>query len=205
ILWVNGPDSEKKAPSFVYTGKTRTLAEIKLEKPGTYRITANEPEEYWSKLIEGKKTRWVPLAGDRLAGKKVEISKRYWSQSVAYVTVGKPTNDVLASDSAPLELIPTEHPSQLSDNKPFRIRVLANGKPLSDREIEVFGDATNGHEALFTVKSDSKGYAQIRGLKPGRYLLSTRHEIPSPSDSKADAYVYSINLMVKVEAKTKSE
>ena len=204
LLWVTGPDDELTSPSFVYTGKTRTLAEIELTKPGTYRITAEEPEAYWTKIKNGDKSRWLRAPRDRVVGKTIEVSKRYWAKAIAYVTFGQQTTGPLAVQGDPLELLPIDHPSSIRAGKSFRVRVLAEGKPLAGQEIKVHADASQGHDATATFKSRADGLAQLRLTRPGRYLLSVRNEIAATGDPKADAYSYSVYLMIEVKARNRT-
>ena len=203
LLWVTGPDDELISPSFVYTGKTRTLAELELTKPGTYRIAAEEPEAYWTKIKDGAKSRWLRMPRDRVTGKTIEVSKRYWAKAITYVTFRERTTGPLAMQGDPLELLLIDHPNAIRAGQSFRVRVLADGKPLAGRDIKVFADASSGHDAAATFKSRADGLAQLRLARPGRYLLSVRNEVAAPGDPKADAYSYSVYVMVEVQARSR--
>ncbi len=203
MLWLIGPNDEHSSPSFAYTGKTRTIAETELKTPGTYRIVTEEPEAYWTKLVEGDKKRWVRMPRDRVVGKKIEVAKRYWATAIAYVTFRTRTRGPLAPQGDPLELVPLDHPNAISVGKPFRLRLLAQGAPLSGREIKVYSEATAGHDATRVVKSGADGRVQFTFAKAGRYLISVRHEVPMKDDPKADAHSFSVHLMVKADARRK--
>ena len=202
-LWVTGPNDEWTSPKFVYTGKTRTVAEIELEKPGTYKLAAEEPEAHWTRLVEGKKKRWVRTSRDRVVGKKFDMSKRYWAKAIAYVTFRTQTQGPLAAAGDPLELVPLDHPNAAVAGPPFRLRVLAAGAPLASASLKVYGEATEGHDPTMTLKSDTDGHATIKFPKPGRYLISVRHEVPAKDDPKADAYSYSVHLMIDVASRSR--
>lgn len=203
MIWITGPEDELTPPSFVYTGKTRTLAEIELTKPGTYRVTAEEPEAYWTKIKEGDKSRWLRMPRDRVAGKTIEMSKRYWAKAITYVTFKRQTRGPLAVQGDPLELQPVDHPNAIRAGQPFRFRVLAEGKPLQGQEIKVYDDAGHGHDATTTAKSRADGIVRLRLARSGRYLLSVRNEIAAPGDPKADAYSYSVYVMIDVQARSR--
>ncbi|MEM9488806.1 MAG: DUF4198 domain-containing protein [Myxococcota bacterium] len=203
LLWVNGPGDELTSPSFVYTGKTRTLGEIELTKPGTYRITAEEPQAYWTKVKDGEKSQWLRLPRDRVIGKTIEVSKRYWAKAITYVTFRTQTTGPLAMQKDPLELLPIDHPNSIRAGQSFRLRVLTEGQPLAGKEIKVFDDAGHGHDASATFKSRTDGQAVLRFARPGRYLLSVNNEVPANGDPGADAYVYSVYLMVEVQPRTR--
>ena len=205
LLWVTGPNDERTAPSSVFTGKTRTVAEVELVKPGTYSIVADEPPSYWTKLKEGGKTRWVPQSRDRVSGKKIEVSKRYWTKSITYVTFRKPTRGPLTSRGDPVELMPVDHPNEIIAKQPFRVRVLSKDAPLPGRTIKVYGEATKGHDPTFIAKSGADGRSELRFPEPGRYLVSVTYEVPAKNDPKADAYSYSVNLMIEAKPKSKAK
>ena len=50
-----------------------------------------------------------------------------------------------------------------------------------------------------TVKSGANGHAQLEFPEAGRYLISTRHEVPATDDPKADADAYSAHLMIEAK------
>ena len=121
MVWVTGPVDERTTPSFVFTGKTRTVAEIELKKPGTYRVATEHPEIYWTQVVDGEKKRWLRMSRDRAAGKKIETSKRYWSKTLTYVTFRTETTGPLAARGDPLELVALDHPNAIRAKQPFRV------------------------------------------------------------------------------------
>ncbi|MEO1232179.1 MAG: DUF4198 domain-containing protein [Myxococcota bacterium] len=205
LLWVTAPDGKRSPPSSVFTGKTRTVAELKLGAPGTYRLEAHEPESFWTKVKEGDETRWLPQSRDRVEGQKIEVSKRYWSKSIAYVTFRKPSQGSLAPRGEPLELIPEDHPNALVAGRPFGVRVSSKGAPLTGKKIKVFSEAEEGHDPTFEVTSGEGGRAKLMLPDAGRHLISVSHEVPAPKDPRADSYFYSVYLMVEVGPKKEAK
>ena len=170
-----------------------------------YRISANEPESYWTKLKEGGKSKWVRLPRNRISGKKIEVSKRYWSKSIAFVTFRKQTRGPLASRGDPIELLPIDHPNAIVAGRRFRVQTLVDGKALSGGTLKVYSEASEGHDPTFKVKTGADGRAQLRFPEPGRYLIGVTHEIPASNDPKADAYSYSVFLMLEALAPKKAK
>ena len=200
LMSITGPNNEQMAPSFVYTGKTQTVGEIELETPGTYQIATTVPESYWTKIVENGETRWVRGSRDRVTGKQIEVSRRYWTRSMTYVTFRSQTRGPLAAQGDPLEIVPIDHPNAIVTGEPFRIEVHANGAPLSGGEIKVFGDATEGHDAEMEVSTGADGRAQLKFPHAGRYLISIYHQVAAENDPRADSYGYSVNLMIEARA-----
>ena len=82
-------------PSSTYVGQTRTVAEIELREPGTYRIETDRPAQYVTEIeVDGKKT-WVGKSKDQLPDAKIIQSQHRWSQTTTFVTVKEYTQGVL--------------------------------------------------------------------------------------------------------------
>ena len=101
LLWIIHPKGWRMGrPSSIFIGQTRTVGEIKLREPGTYRIETDSPAQYVAEIeIDGKK-RWVGKSKDQLPGEKVRQSAYRWSQTTTFVTVGECTQGVLEATGA---------------------------------------------------------------------------------------------------------
>lgn len=199
LLWVVGPDDQRESPSGVHVGKTRTVGEIELTNPGTYRLEAEEPEAHWTQIKDGEKKRWLRAPHDQVEGRTIVKSKRYWAKAIAYVTFRTRTTGPLAAQNDPLELVPRDHPNDIRARKPFQLTVLASGKPLANRKVEVYADNSSGHDAAFTCTSRSDGTCNLVFPDSGRYLMRVHNEIDATGDPKADAYSHTVFLMVAVK------
>ena len=84
-------------PSSIFVGQTRTVGEIELREPGTYRIETDRPSQYVAEIeVDGKK-RWVGKSKDQLSDAKVIQSQHRWFQTTTFVTVKEYTQGVSGS------------------------------------------------------------------------------------------------------------
>ena len=62
-------------PSSIFVGQTRTVGEIELREPGTYRIETDHPAQYVAEIeVDGQKT-WVSKSKDQLPDAKIIQSR----------------------------------------------------------------------------------------------------------------------------------
>ena len=134
-----------------------------------------------------------------MGGKEIEVSRRYWTKSETYVSFRDRTRGPLAAEGGPLEIVPIDHPNAIIAGEPFRIELRANGSALSNGEVRVFADATEGHDPAMTVSTGGDGRAQLRFPKTGRYLIRVYHQVDAENDPRADSYGYSVNLMIEAQ------
>ena len=128
-------------PSSIFVGQTRTVGEIKLREPGTYRIETDSPARYVAEIeVDGERT-WVGKSKDQLPGKKIIQSTHRWSQTTTFVTVKEYTQGVLKATGAFLEIVPVTHPNKIFVEKPFVVRVLSRGQLSSgSKGASLLGD-----------------------------------------------------------------
>ena len=98
-LWIIHPEGWRMGrPSSIFVGQTRTVGEIELREPGTYRIETDSPAQYMTEIeVDGEK-RWVSKPKDQLPGKKVVRALHQWSQTTTFVTVNEYTQGVLEAN-----------------------------------------------------------------------------------------------------------
>ena len=129
LLWIIHPEGWRMGrPSSTYVGQTRTVGEIKLREPGTYRIETDPPVQYVAEIEVDSKKRWVGKSKDQLPDAKIIQSTHRWSQTTTFVTVKEYTQGVLEATGAFLEIVPVTHPNKIFVGKPFVVRVLSRGQ-----------------------------------------------------------------------------
>ena len=58
-------------PSSIFLGKTRTVGEIELTEPGTYRIQTDSPAQYVAEIEVNGKRMWVSKSKNQLSDTKI--------------------------------------------------------------------------------------------------------------------------------------
>lgn len=188
-------------PSSIFVGQTRTVGEIKLREPGTYRIETDSPTRYVSEIeVDGERT-WVGKSKDQLPGKKILQSAHRWSQTTTFVTVKEHTQGVLKATGALLEIVPVTHPNKIFVGKPFVVRVLSRGQSVPDQKVQVYSEMDSGHDATLATVTDAKGECELIFPSPGRYLLTANLRQEAKNSSRANIDVFNVSMLVEVRKK----
>ena len=135
------PEGWHIRPSSTYVGQTRTIVELELTEPGTYRIETDRLAGYLAEIeVDGKRT-WVSKSKDQLSDAKILQSQYRWSQTVTFVTMKEYTQGVLEATGALLEIVPVTHPNRILVGKAIRSSCSVEGSISSEpRGPSVFGD-----------------------------------------------------------------
>ena len=185
-------------PSSIFVGQTRTVGEIELREPGTYRIETDSPAKYVAEIeVDGKK-RWVSKSKDQLPGKKILQSAHRWSQTTTFVTVKKYTKRVLEATGAFLEIVPVTHPNRIFAGKPFVVRVLSRGQLVPGQEVQAYSEMDSGHEATLAAVTNADGECELTFPSPGRYLLTTNLRQDAKDASRANVDIFSVSMLVEI-------
>ncbi len=205
--WVVGPDGLRTNVPSLFLGRTRTVGEIELTDPGTYRIEAIENLMPWTQIKVDGENRWQPGTRADFAGYEILRSTVYFNKSVFYVTLGSMSESLLAGTGDPLEILLEDHPNDLRAGKKTRVRVLAFGKPLQNQEVRAFSEHSEGHDAFATCSTDVNGLCELEISPHGRFLLETNTEGAYPEGASTDGYRHSYSLMIeqRVENNATSE
>ena len=89
----------------------------------------------------------------------------------------------------PLEIIPMQHPYQLSSQKSIGFTVLYNGKPLKNALV-LGWHATGPKGAHTTQLTNANGEVHFNIEPAGRWMISTVHMVPHTDTSNADWQSY---------------
>lgn len=202
-LTVTAADGSAIEPQNQNTGELRSTFDLKLTKPGTYRlaIASDAIAAAWEE--NGERKRWfgkpeevadqVPAQADKL---------RVW-QSVrrieAFVTAGKPTE--IKPVGKGLELLPITHPNDLYAGETATFQMLLDGKPASGVEIQVVPGASRYRDQLEAIKltSDEQGKFSVQWPHAGMYWLDADAQDNKTASSRASerrlAYVATFEVL----------
>ena len=71
-------------------------------------------------------------------------------------------------------------------NKPFKIKVLFEGKPLANAAVEGAPDGFLEDMSAFYGMTDDKGEIEVMALKPGPWILKARNKLAFSDPKKCD-------------------
>lgn len=140
-LTVAAPDGSTLAPEQTSSGKLRSSADLKLVRPGTYRISLLSETAMASYKLNGEAKRWRGNAADLNkelpAGAEELQVTRTLGRLETYVTAGQANGTVVKPSGRGLELLPLGHPNDYTVGQAARFRVLLNGQPLAGLTVAI--------------------------------------------------------------------
>jgi len=177
-----GPDGAPVQIQNGSTGKYRSTFDLQLKAPGTYKISNASDGMSASYKLGGEAKRWRGSAADFATAIPKDATEVQASSNTrrveTFVTSGAPSTGALKVTGKGLELEPITHPNDLVVSERAKFRLLADGKPASDVEVEVVLGATRyrakGQE--FKVKTGADGVFEVTWPEAGMYWIeaSTR-------------------------------
>lgn len=175
-LTVTGPDGAAVTPQNPYKGRSRSSFDLELRQPGTYRIAVADSMVMARWQEDGKPKRWRGTPADmatKIPANAIKLEVEQMQRRVeAFVTVGTPS-EVKTSKGEGLELVPLQHPNDLYANETTKFRLLLDGKPAKDIEVEVLAGGTRYRDTPgeMTIKTDKNGEFAVTWPAPGLYWM----------------------------------
>jgi uncharacterized GH25 family protein len=181
-LQVFGPDGQAVTPEHPNTGRYRSTFDVRLAKTGTYRVAVINDTlmaSYKEAGGESKRLRGTAESIRKELPADAQSVRITHSQSriEAFVTSGKPTDEVLQPSGIGLELQPVTHPNDLFVGDTARFRLLLDGKPAAGIEVSVIPGGIRYRDQLGEMKltTDKDGVVSVDWPEPGMYWLSASH------------------------------
>lgn len=181
-LVVTGPDGATVQAANLATGKLRSVFDLTLARPGTYRIaTVNTGlNATWEEGGKPKRWRGNAAAFERevpKGAKDLKVSEAV-GRVETFVTSGTPNDTALASTGRGIELAPVTHPNDLFAGEPATFRLLVDGKPSAGLAIEIVRGGTRYRNAQDEIKAttDANGAFTVTWPEAGMYWLETATE-----------------------------
>ncbi|HYE44226.1 MAG TPA: DUF4198 domain-containing protein [Caulobacter sp.] len=167
-LVITGPDGAPVEAKNGHTGKYRSVFDIQLSKPGTYRIANVADGLLVSYKVGGEQKRWRGTEAEMAAAipaDATEVKKTHSMRRVeTFVTAGAPNDTALKATGKGLELVPVTHPNDLFAGEAATFGLLIDGKPAADVEVTV---ARGGARYL-----DDRGEMKIKTGADGKFTVT---------------------------------
>jgi hypothetical protein len=182
------------------TGRYRSVFDVKLDKPGTWKIGSEMSGVMGSFKVDGVEKRVggrggpPPAAGaprqppltvadipaDATDVKLTEVMSR----NEVFVTAGEPTRTVFKPTGKGLELDPVTHPDELVAGETARFRFLVDGKPATGIKVTVVpgGKRYRNAEGARELTTGADGVLAVDWPTAGMYWLNA-----NLTDDKASA------------------
>ena len=184
---ITGPDGARLEKQNVANGKMRNSFDLKLPKPGTYKI------ELVSKSVFGS---YKDTAGDmkRFRGTEESLAKdvpadatdvklsRMDSRLETFVTTGEPDMAVFKPTGVGLEMVPVTHPNDLRAGEKATWRFLLDGKPAANQGVSLIPGGVRYRGTLGEIRqnTDAKGELTLTLPAAGMYMVSSSWPAAAP-------------------------
>ncbi|GJJ04608.1 ABC transporter permease [Duganella rhizosphaerae] len=184
---ITGPDGGKLAMENVNNGKLRNTFDLKLPKPGTYKIalvSQGVTGSYKNKEGEMKRFRGSEetLAKDVPADASDVRLTRMHSRLETFVSTGAPDLAVFKPSGVGLELVPVTHPNDMRAGEKATWRFLLDGKPAANQGFSLIPGGVRYRGTLGELRknTDANGEATFELPAAGMYLVSSAWPAAAP-------------------------
>jgi uncharacterized GH25 family protein len=202
-LSITAPDGSAVAAENIHKGKLRSVFDLNLAQPGTYRIAVLNEGVFarWKDKATGqaKRARGTPenIAGQIPAdAQEVEVTQSA-GRIETFVTVGKPSS--LKPIGKGLELVAAS-PTDLVKGEKATFVLQIDGQPARDLEVSVTPGNTRYRDKVdeVAIKTDAKGQFTVTWPQAGMYWLeaSTKDGKTSLPQAKERRLTYAATLEV---------
>lgn len=181
-LSVTGPDGAAVKAENLLTGKLRSVFDVQLAQPGTYRMSILNEGLVVSYKLKGENKRWRGSKDDLpnaipAEAEDVRVTQTY-GRVETFVTTGKPNAAAFKTTGVGLELVPVTHPNDLFVGEKAEFRLLLDGKPAAGLKIAVVPGGVRYRNKLndFELVTDASGAFSVQWQTPGMYWFGTSTE-----------------------------
>jgi uncharacterized GH25 family protein len=203
-LEVTAPDGNTIKAENVHKGKLRSVFDLNLAHPGTYRIAVLNGGVFarWKDKTTGqqKRARGTPenIASQIPAdAQEVEVTQSA-GRIETFITVGKPSK--LQPSGKGLELVATTNPTDLVKGEKASFTLQIDGQPAKDLEVTVTPGNTRYRDKMdeITAKTDAMGQFSVIWPQAGMYWLeaNTKDSKTSLPQAKERRLSYAATLEV---------
>ena len=177
-LAVTAPDGAAAKSENLATGRYRSTFDLKLDKPGTYKIAVLNDGAFARYKLDGQDKRWRGKADALATAIPANATDVRVTESVGrietFVTSGKPTEGALKTTGNGLELVPVTHPNNLFAGEEAKFRLVLDGEPAAGVKVEIVPGGIRYRDQLNEIKvtTDESGTFSVKWPNPGMYWLS---------------------------------
>lgn len=181
------------------TGRYRSVFDVKLDKPGTWKIGSEMSAVMGSFKANGVEQRVgrrgppqpgapAPLTVADIPANATEVKlTETVGRNEIFVTAGAPTTTVFAPSNKGLELAPITHPDELVAGEPARFRFLVDGKPAAGLKVTVIpgGKRYRNEEGAMELTTGADGVLSVTWPNAGMYWLNATLSDGNVADPRA--------------------
>jgi len=198
------------------TLRRRTVFDVQLDKPGTWRIGTQMTNVFGSFKVNGEEKRigrggpppgagggapQRPLTVADIPADATDVKLTQMSgRNDVFVTLGEPTRTVFAPTGKGLEFDPITHPDELILGEPARFRFLVDGQPAAGIAVTIVPGGTryrNAENAL-ELTTGKDGAVTVKWPGAGLYWLGAALTDTKPTEPRATERRMSYSATIEV-------
>ncbi|MBE0507187.1 MAG: DUF4198 domain-containing protein [Marinospirillum sp.] len=186
---IYGPEGDRRRIGPYYKGQRRSVFDLQLDNPGTYKVEMRGQPRYMTSYVVGERNTARRAFGSKLEVQLPEGARDVRTTAVQtisgfYVTHRTPTTKVLETTGEGFELHALTHPSDVVKGEEARFKFTYDGKPAADMKVELVPHGTAWRDSRMQVDltTDKEGILRFTPVVTGPHLLTTslRMDIDSP-------------------------
>jgi uncharacterized GH25 family protein len=181
------PDGSEGALQNGSTGRYRSVFDVKLDKPGTWKIGTQMSAVMGSFKVDGVEKRLggrrgppqpnapAPLTVADIPANATDVKVTEVSgRNEIFVTAGAPTTTVFKTTGKGLEFAPITHPDELVAGETAKFRFLVDGKPAAGLKVTVIpgGKRYRNDEGARELTTGADGVLSVDWPTAGMYWLN---------------------------------
>ena len=195
------------------TGRYRAVFDVKLDKPGTWKIGSEMAGIMGSFKVDGVERRvggrpggggpggpggmagpggntprLPPVGINDIPANATDVKlTETLARNEIFVTAGEPTTTVFKASGRGLELSPVTHPDELVAGEPAKFRFLVDGKPAAGLKLTIVpgGKRYRNAEGAYEVTTAADGVATINWPTAGMYWVNATLTDNHPANPRA--------------------
>jgi hypothetical protein len=169
------------------TGRYRSVFDVQLDKPGTWKVGTEMSGVMGSFKVDGVEKRVggrggpprpsqpAPLTVADIPANATDVKLTETSaRNEVFLTAGAPTTTVFAPTGQGLEFAPVTHPDELVAGEAAKFRFLIDGKPAAGLKVTVIpgGKRYRNDEGAMTLTTGADGVVSVTWPTAGMYWLN---------------------------------
>lgn len=186
-LQVIGPDGAKVTPANTVTGRLRSVFDVKMEKPGTYKAAIVSQNVMGSYKLNGEQKRFrgneETFKKDVPADAQELKITRTAARLETFFSNGETSTEVFKPTGVGLEFVPVTHPNDLRAGEKATWRFLVDGKPAANQAFSLVPGGVRYRGVLGEIRqsTDAKGEITFTVPAAGMYYLSSTWPAAAPA------------------------
>ena len=176
---ITGPDGAKVEMQNALTGRLRSTFDVKMAKPGTYKIALVNQSVMASWKANGEVKRWRGSEAEMAANVPAQADElnvsRTNSRIETFVSANKTDEAVFKPTGVGLELVPVTHPNDMRAGEQATWRFLLDGEPAANQAFSLIPGGVKYRGTLGEIRlgTDAKGEITFKIPEAGMYLVSS--------------------------------